>query len=255
MDDFTKSGRPSKSGRFGVTVLIPARGGSKGIEKKNLRLVGGVSLVGRAVEIAKQLAGIDAIVVSTDDSEIASEAVSRGALVHQRSELLSRDDAVVADLIRSFFGLGQPASAPSPEIANSRYFLLLEPTAPLRRVASLSACLSHLADGADSSATMGSARIHPLRVFRRGDGLSIVPFIPLSDPWNPRQTLEPVYQMTGGAYGCDLVNFPLDGKSLVFGDFRPVFVNESEAVDIDSLLDLYVADYLATSSETIQSET
>lgn len=254
MDSFSESVLSRKSGRSGVTALIPARGGSKQIVGKNLRLVGGLSLVGRAISIAKQIGGVNSIVVSTDDSEIASEAISCGALVHQRSEMLSGDDAVVADLIRSFFGLGQAASAPTNEIGNSRYFLLLEPTAALRRTASVAACLDHLLEGADSSATMTAARVHPLRVFRLQEGSSVIPYVALSDPWKPRQTLDAAYQMTGGAYGGDLESFPLDGNSFVFGDFRPVFVGEAEAFDIDSLLELYVADYLSSHLDIIESE-
>lgn len=241
----SRSNTLGKSGRFGVTVLIPARGGSKGINKKNLRLVGGVSLVGRAIAVAKKVPGVNAVVVSTDDNEVASEAASHGATVHHRSAALSGDEAVVADLIRDFFGIGRPPTAPSLEIGNSRFFLLLEPTAPLRTISTVSACLRKVLGGADSSATMGAARVHPLRVFCLEDDGSVAPFMPSVDAWKPRQTLAPVYQMTGGAYVCDLESFPLQGNSLMFGKFSPLIVGDYEAVDVDSLLDLSVADYLA----------
>lgn len=248
-----QSGAPGNLVRSGVTVLVPARGGSKGIRKKNLRQVGGESLVGRAVNTAKEVPGVGAIVVSTDSSEIASEALSYGAIVHERSEALSGDNSLVVDLIRNFFGLGEVSSAPSAKLAYSRYLLLLEPTAPLRSTASVSACLANLFNGADSSATMCAARVHPLRVFRLDDD-EIVPFVPLSDAWNPRQSLQPVFQMTGGAYGCDLQSFPANGNSIIYGDFRPVFVSGFESVDIDNVLDLRFADYLASSSLLIDSD-
>ena len=50
-----------------VLAVVPARGGSKGVPRKNLRLVGGLSLVARAAEIVKQLPWLDAAVLSTDD--------------------------------------------------------------------------------------------------------------------------------------------------------------------------------------------
>ena len=61
-----------------VLAVVPARGGSKSIPRKNLQKVGGVSLVGRAAHVARSLDWIDAAVISTDDDEITAEAVLRG---------------------------------------------------------------------------------------------------------------------------------------------------------------------------------
>ena len=74
-----------------TTAIILARGGSKGIPRKNLQRVGGTTLVARAIETA--LAATDRVVVSTDDAEIASEAESYGAVIHHRSAELATDTA------------------------------------------------------------------------------------------------------------------------------------------------------------------
>ena len=62
-----------------VVAIIPARGGSKGVPRKNLRRVGGVPLVARAIAAAQAAESIDLVVVSTDDDEIAATANEWGA--------------------------------------------------------------------------------------------------------------------------------------------------------------------------------
>src|SRR5690606_26975179 len=73
--------RPVADGRRPTVAVVFARGGSKGVPGKNLRLVGGVPLVGRAVRAARACPGIDRVVVSTDDEEIAAAARAHGAEV------------------------------------------------------------------------------------------------------------------------------------------------------------------------------
>lgn len=76
-----------------VVAVIPARAGSKGIPGKNLRTVGGRSLVGRAVDAARAAATVDVVVVSTDGDAIAAEALAAGARVVRRPDDLSGDEA------------------------------------------------------------------------------------------------------------------------------------------------------------------
>ena len=61
-----------------VLAVVPARGGSKGVPRKNLQLVGGVSLIGRAAELAVSVPWIDHTIVSTDDAEMSGEAINHG---------------------------------------------------------------------------------------------------------------------------------------------------------------------------------
>jgi N-acylneuraminate cytidylyltransferase len=76
-----------------VIAIIPARGGSKGVPRKNLRRVGGLPLVGRAIAAARATASIDRVVVSTDDAEIAAVAGEWGAQVIARPADLAGDAA------------------------------------------------------------------------------------------------------------------------------------------------------------------
>lgn len=76
-----------------VVAIIPARGGSKGVVRKNLRTVGGVPLVARAIAAAWACPAIDRVIVSTDDDEIAVVAVHHGAEVVRRPSGLASDEA------------------------------------------------------------------------------------------------------------------------------------------------------------------
>lgn len=76
-----------------VVAIIPARGGSKGVVRKNLRRVGGVPLVARAIDAALRCDAIDRVVVTTDDAEIAAVAAEWGAETIERPAELSGDEA------------------------------------------------------------------------------------------------------------------------------------------------------------------
>lgn len=90
MDAVTEA-EPTTAAR--CVAIIPARGGSKGVPRKNLQRVGGVALVARAIRAARASAGVDLVVVSTDDDEIAAVSHAAGALVIRRPAEISGDEA------------------------------------------------------------------------------------------------------------------------------------------------------------------
>ncbi|MEK9660345.1 MAG: hypothetical protein VW644_01170 [Alphaproteobacteria bacterium] len=88
-----------RGGALSVLAVVPARGGSKGLPGKNLRHVGGISLVGRAARLAASVAWIDHAVLSTDDPVIAAEGARHGLDVpFMRPDVLASDAASSADL-------------------------------------------------------------------------------------------------------------------------------------------------------------
>jgi YrbI family 3-deoxy-D-manno-octulosonate 8-phosphate phosphatase len=91
---------PSARGAGEVVAVIPARGGSKGVPRKNLRRVAGVPLVGRAVAAALAASRIDRVIVSTDDDEIASVAREWGAQILRRPAEISGDTASSESALR-----------------------------------------------------------------------------------------------------------------------------------------------------------
>lgn len=129
----------------GTLALIPARGGSKGIPRKNLASLGGLSLLGHAIRSAQAADDVERIVVSTDDAEIAAAAVELGAGVpFERPADLAADDApswpVVQHVLRELATAGDTYER----------VLLLQPTSPFRTATEISA--AHRLLGSEPSA-------------------------------------------------------------------------------------------------------
>src|SRR5262245_25596368 len=125
-----------------VLAVVPARGGSKGIPKKNLREVGGVSLVGRVGDLARSLYWLNACVLSTDDAEIAEEGRRHGLDVP-----FFRPNDLAGDLAGSH-GVWRHAWI-AAEAHYGKQFdisILLEPTSPLRRGEDLTATVQVMLD-------------------------------------------------------------------------------------------------------------
>jgi CMP-N,N'-diacetyllegionaminic acid synthase len=226
-------------------VLIPARAGSKGLPGKNLRVVGGVSLLARAILVARAVDGVSRIVVSTDGPAIAEEARRYGADVHDRPAELASDRSPVIATIRHVLA-EQREQGHMP-----RFGLLLEPTSPLRTVQDTQRCLDAVREGADSAATFTEAAVHPHRTFVIEEG-SATPFIEGAVPWKPRQALQPkAYQLSGGAYAFRCDRFPPTGLAVLFGRIAPVVVPRERSVDIDDANDLRAVEALLAASPAL----
>jgi len=123
-----------------IVAVVPARGGSKRVPRKNLRLLGGLPLVAWSIRHAQALDAVHRCIVSTDDADIARVARDEGAEVHDRSAALASDTANTIDLLqqlqRDFEAAGQPAD----------YFILLQPTCPFRDVDQLAEDLQRLVE-------------------------------------------------------------------------------------------------------------
>ena len=109
--DMSAERQTAAAGR--VVAIIPARGGSKGVPRKNLRRVGGVPLIERAVRTASETDSIDLVVVSTDDDEIAAVSEAAGARVVRRPADISGDTAssesAILHALDVLEGEGEPA--------------------------------------------------------------------------------------------------------------------------------------------------
>lgn len=105
-----------------ILGIIPARGGSKRLPKKNIRMLAGKPLIAWTIEEAKKSKLITCLIVSTEDSEVMEAAWKYGAEVLMREPELATDDASSEDVVRSVV-----RSLPGYD-----YVCLLQPTSPLR---------------------------------------------------------------------------------------------------------------------------
>ena len=140
-----------------LLALIPARGGSKGIPRKNIRLFCGKPLLQWSIDVALMSSCIDQVVVSTEDTEIAAIAKAGGAEVpFLRPEKLASDEApAISSVLHALEQL--------PKVTD---VLLLQPTSPLRHLEDLDAIvqLRHQA-GRESAVSVTNCGKHPTCMF------------------------------------------------------------------------------------------
>jgi CMP-N-acetylneuraminic acid synthetase len=126
-----------------ILGLIPARGGSKAIPRKNLRLLAGKPLIAWTIEAARASRRLDRVVVSTEDAEIAAVAQQCGAEVCHRPPRLARDDTPMLQVLQHAL-----------ERMAAEVVVLLQPTSPIRDPDLIDRCVQRfLETDADSLAT------------------------------------------------------------------------------------------------------
>lgn len=215
--------------------VIPARGGSKSVPRKNLRRLGGETLVVRCARAALATSTLEKIVLSTDDDEIAEAGTSAGVDVIRRPSELATDDApTTATLIHAVRTLG---STPS-------WVVTLEPTAPFRRPETIDHCL-RLAEEHDAGSVV-TVRADTSCWGRVDDAGR---FLPL-EPGAPRrrQARRPLYSESGTVWVTRTTGLVAQETVLV----EPVFavvVSDVESMDINTELDLVIAQAILGTGE------
>jgi CMP-N,N'-diacetyllegionaminic acid synthase len=223
-----------------VLAVVPARGGSKSIPRKNLREVGGVSLVGRVGDLARSLDWLDACVLSTDDPEIAAEGQRHGLDVP-----FTRPADLAGDLAASH-GVWRHALLAAEAHYGKTFDLsiLLEPTSPLRQGEDLEATVRALLAGPHKSAvTVSPAPAHftPQKCLTVSDG-RIGFYHPQGSQHSTRQTIPAYYFRNGICYA--LSRDTLMREDVIIGDDCAAVIIDRPVVNIDDPLDLELAEFL-----------
>ncbi|GAA2623849.1 acylneuraminate cytidylyltransferase [Actinomadura fulvescens] len=220
-----------------VVCVIPARGGSKGIPRKNLALVGGRPLVVRAVQAALAAALIDLVVVSTDDAEIAAAARAAGARVVDRPDELSGDvassESALLDALDQLAGDGGGA----PEVT-----VMVQCTSPFIDPADLDAAVRTVLDGAADSVFSG-LETHEFQWRSVADrGVTGVGHDPGHRP--RRQDRPPHYRETGAFYVMRTAEMRIH-RHRFFGHIEVQPVPLAHAVEVDTPADLELVRLIA----------
>jgi CMP-N-acetylneuraminic acid synthetase len=230
-----------KEKRTRVLGVVHARGGSKRVPLKNLKLLAGRPLVTYIIEAALRATWIDRLIVSTDHSEIARVSKSWGAEVpFRRPENLSEDvpsEWVTQHAVRF---------VEEEERAEIAVAVTLQPTTPFCTAEDIDACIARLMDtGADSVVSVCEIRERPEWMVRL-EGDRAVSFLGLTIKGNlgVSQKLPRLYLPNGGIYATrrDI----LMEQGLIMGaDTRAVVMDLDRSIDIDEPIDFTVAEVLA----------
>jgi CMP-N,N'-diacetyllegionaminic acid synthase len=215
-----------------VLALIPARGGSKGIPRKNLAPVAGRPLLAWTAEAALGSRAVTRTVVSTEDDEIAAAARSLGAEVLLRPRELAADDTPMQPVITHAL----------EELDVPEVLVLLQPTSPLRRAEHIDEAVDLLlASGADSVVSVVEVphRYRPGSLMAL-DGDRLVRLA--DDHAATRQEKPLVYARNGPAVLA--LRPDRIGTDLYGGDCRPYVMGPRESLDVDEPFDLELAELL-----------
>jgi CMP-N-acetylneuraminic acid synthetase len=225
-----------------ILGIVPARGGSKGIPRKNMRCVGGVPLLGHAISAGLLATRVETVLTSTDDAEMAGYAEALGCQVLRRPESLARDETPMLEVLRDVVS--------SVERDGHHYdgAVLLQPTAPLRTAAHVDAALELLCKNVDADSVVSVAAVpghfHAYWQLTIGDGiLKRTDGRLLADLASRRQGLPPVYCRNGAIYAFRMRTL-LEHGSLYGRRSVPYIMDPEESANIDDEMDLVTADIL-----------
>lgn len=214
-------------------ALIPARGGSKGIPRKNVRPIAGKPLIAWTIEAARNAAGVSRVVVSTEDEGIAAIAREWGAEVpFMRPAELATDEA--------------PGLAPVLHAAESLPghddLILLQPTSPLRGAEHVSALLAFAADRqASSVVSVCEAGKHPAWMYRMDGEGRLEPL--MADDATRRQELPAAWALNGAMYWIRTAQL-LESRTLISPNSLGYPMDAESSTDIDTPLDWRIAEFL-----------
>lgn len=227
-----------------VVALVCARGGSKGLPGKNLRLLGGKPLIAWAVEAASAVQRVTRVIVSTDADDIAAAARAAGADVpFARPGELARDDSAEWLVWRHALEHLKKADGAYPDA-----LMVVPPTAPLRSPEDLNRCLDEFERGScDVVITVSDAHRSPYfnMVQIGADGAARL-VIPPDARVSRRQDAPPVYDMATVGYVAR-PEFVMRSEGIFAGRVRHVHVPAERSLDIDTELDFRIAECLLAS--------
>ena len=224
----------------GVLGLIPARGGSKGVPRKNIRELDGLPLIAHSIQAGLDATAIDSVVVSTDDDEIAQVAETHGGRVpFIRPPELATDEAptapVIAHALETLHSEGEEYDT----------FVLLQPTSPLRTSTHIDEAYSlYQESGADS--VVSAYPTYETRWKPSPEGAQKLNY---TDASKRRQDREPEYVVNGAVYVTDVEQFLQTGETIT-GMTEIYEMTERESIDIDTPFDLWLAERILTEWET-----
>src|SRR5271157_975935 len=222
-----------------ILAIIPARGGSKGIPRKNIRSFAGYPLIAWSIAAGKQSKRVTRVIVSTDDEEIASVAREHGAEVpFLRPVELAQDNSLDLPVFDHALKRLEEIEGYKPEV-----IVQLRPTSPIRPCNCVDDAISLLLQHPRADCVRGvvPAGQNPHKIWRisKPDG----PMTPLlevpgiAEPYNaPRQILPPVYWQTGHIDAIRISTITRK-RSLTGSRIYPLIIDPRYTVDIDNLSD------------------
>lgn len=219
--------------------LIPARGGSKGIPHKNIKLLNGKPLIQYSIEVARELADDADICLSTDDPQIKAVAENIGLKVpFLRPDYLASDTAGTSDVIIHVLDFYAQQGKEYDVV------ILLQPTSPLRTVQNVKDCIALYSPEFDMVTTVKESSVSAVLCRENSDGyLEKV----IGSGTVRRQDAEKLYEYNGAVYVINAKAIKEKGLG-GFTKIKKCLMSEENSIDIDTMLDWNIIDMLMSNN-------
>ena len=223
-------------GSRSILALIPARGGSKGVKRKNVREVGGRPLIAWTIEAAKASRYIDRLILSSEDRDIIDVATALGCEApFVRPAELATDEADAMSVVRH-------ALSALPERYD--YLLLLQPTSPMRTADDIDDAIELcIARDAPACISVCEPEKSPYWMLELDAEQVIKPLFPADRIAHRRQDVPRAYALNGAVYVGSVAQLAA-GKTFLMPGAVGYVMPKERSFDIDSELDLKIVDFL-----------
>lgn len=216
-----------------ILYVIPARGGSKGIPRKNIKPLNGKPLIYYSIDVARQLTNDENICVSTDDDEIIEVVERYGLKVpFKRPSYLATDTATTNDVLLHAIDFYE---------SNGIYYdvlVLLQPTSPLRKVSQVEKALSLYNDSLDMVVSVKES--HAASVICKENENGFLEFC-FNKSGSRRQDLSSYYEYNGSIYIINISRLKEIGLSN-FTFIKKCIIDEISSYDIDTPFDWFIVE-------------
>ncbi len=218
----------------GIVAIIPARGGSKGILRKNIRLIMGKPMIAYAIESALKCKYLDKVIVSTDDKEIARISKKYGADVIMRPEKLSGDKSpVILALQHVIENLGEE------DQFYPKMIVLLQPTSPLRVAKDIDLAIEKYLSGRYESVVSVCEIYDNPYLYYQDNNNFISQLIKSKLNFSRRQEIPKTYRINGAVYVVN-TKMIMDRGKIFSNKTGAIVMPQSRSVDIDEYSDLKI---------------
>lgn len=242
-----------------VNAFIPARGGSQGVPKKNIRNLGSKPLIKHTIDFALSAHYFNKVIVSTDSADIATIASNyeisidsfenivedthietmSGITLHKRKKNQAQ---TLSPIRETLFDLAKDNHA----LSNFDYFFMLQPTSPFRKqseIVSIQRVMEEDDDWTSIASFTDVGGMHPDRMWRMAEKYNMTPFMSqLSGDNKPRQLLEKLYIKDGAYY---VLRKSVLQNAIMLGDkVKSVIRDGIYTVNIDTELDFTIAELI-----------
>jgi len=217
-----------------VLAIIPARGGSKGIPRKNIRMLAGKPLIAWTIDEAKKSKYIDRLILSSEDEEIIKVAKDWGCEVPfiRPVELAQDDTPGIEPVLHALDTLNEKYD----------YVMLLQVTSPLRQVNDIDGCVEMCIDSnASSCVSVTEVNQHPYLMYTVNHEGTLSTLVDQKEKISRRQDLPAVYILNGAVYIAEST-WIRHSRSFLRPNTKAYVMSQDRSQDIDDFIDLQIAE-------------